>query len=101
MLYLFNFLSFLSQMARIYYLLHFISKLFFHLAIVVNKQGSLHIFFIVLTCIEANFFFFYTNAKGQNEIDEFENKKRNSEAVGNCNYHCLSLCQEKADITQK
>jgi hypothetical protein len=56
-------------------------QLFFQLATVWYQQRSLQVFFVVLRFVKTKQLVFAAYTKGQNEVDEFENCKRNNKAV--------------------
>src|SRR6478672_11239412 len=63
-----------------------------------HEQGSLNIFFVVLARIQTFFFFTITYAERNNEVDEFEDDKRNRETVYHCISHRFHLDQEESRI---
>src|ERR1700754_4887269 len=69
-------------------------------SVVVNQQCSLKIFFVVLGSIQAQFFFFRSNAQREDPVDEFEYEVRYGETESNCYQHAFQLCEQETTVAQ-
>ena len=76
-----------------------IYHMFLQLAVIGNKQGSLHVFLVVLGAVQSHYFIFGAYPQRQNKVDEFENDKGHDKAVGDYNADCLDLRPQKAWVT--